>query len=110
MAFQLRPDRGEQRVEQRQVIEVVGFGGEFEGVRIEQLSRFKSGQASPVCWMWAIKEACAGSSKPVVTLPRVALPTQASTKNPTIAAATSRLPIAGIVHSPEAADVAVVGT
>jgi hypothetical protein len=43
---------------------------------------------------------CAGSSKPVVTSSRVALPAQASTKKPMIAAATSKLPIAGAVHRP----------
>ena len=47
-AFERRPERREQRIERRRVIEVVGFAGELERVRIEQAHRCSAGQAVPV--------------------------------------------------------------
>ena len=54
MAFERRPDRREHVIERRRVIEIVGFAGELERLRVDAAASLSaSGQASPVCWMCA---------------------------------------------------------
>ena len=52
-ALEPRPQRREQVIERRRVIEIIGVAGELEALRVESRIAFRSGQASPLCWMCA---------------------------------------------------------